>query len=69
MCKRHECTEDEAKKIIESKEGSRSSYYNYYTGKEWGHSTSYDLCINSSILGMEGTEEFIKEFIKRKLNV
>ena len=67
ICKRHGCTEDEARKIIESKESSRSSYYNYYTGKEWGHSTSYDLCINSSILGMEGTEEFIKDFITKKL--
>ncbi len=69
ICKRHGCTEDEARKIIESKESSRSSYYNYYTGKEWGHSTSYDLCINSSILGMEGTEEFIKDFIKKKLGI
>lgn len=67
VCKRHECSEEEAKKIIESKESTRSSYYNYYTGKEWGHSTSYDLCINSSILGMDGTEEFIKEFIMKKL--
>ena len=67
VCERHKCTEDEAKKIIESKESTRSSYYNYYTGKEWGHSSSYDLCINSSILGMEGTEEFVKEFINKKL--
>ena len=51
----------------ESKEASRASYYNYYTGKVWGHSTSYDLCINSSILGMDGTVEFIKEFIGKKL--
>ena len=67
VCERHNCTEDEAKKIIESKESTRSSYYNYYTGKEWGHSSSYDLCINSSILGMQGTAEFIKEFINKKL--
>lgn len=67
VCERHNCTEDEAKKIIEGKESTRSSYYNYYTGKEWGHSSSYDLCINSSILGMQGTAEFIKEFINKKL--
>ena len=69
ICKRHGCGADEAKKIIESKEASRASYYNYYTGKVWGHSTSYDLCINSSILGMDGTVEFVKEFIGKKLKV
>ena len=63
---RYGCNVEEAKKIIENKESSRSSYYGYYTGKEWGHSTSYDLCINSSILGMEGTVEFVKEFIRRR---
>ncbi len=67
VCKRHGCNADEAKKIIENKEASRASYYNYYTGKVWGHSTSYDLCINSSILGMDGTVEFVKEFIGKKL--
>ncbi|MDO4160206.1 MAG: cytidylate kinase-like family protein [Prevotellaceae bacterium] len=69
VAKRHSCTEEEAKKIISSKEDSRSSYYNYYTGKTWGHSRSYDLCINSSILGIDGTEEFIKDFIKRRFQI
>lgn len=69
VSKRHSCTEEEAKKIISSKEDSRSSYYNYYTGKTWGHSRSYDLCINSSILGIDGTEEFIEDFIKRRFQI
>ena len=56
-------------KIITDRESERSTYYNYYTGKKWGYSASYDLCINSSILGMERTEELIKEFIKNKLGL
>ncbi len=55
-----------ASKFIENHEDERASYYNYYTGKKWGHSESYDLCINSSHLGLEETEEFIAEFIRRK---
>lgn len=66
ICERHKCDADEARKIIENKESSRASYYNYYTGKVWGHATSYDLCVNSSLLGMEGTVEFVKEFIRRR---
>lgn len=69
VCKRHNCSKEEAKKIIENKEDSRSSYYNYYTGKKWGHSTSYDLCINSSLLGIEGTADFLKEFVIKSLNL
>lgn len=64
---RHQCSEAEAKKILRAKEDSRSSYYNYYTGKTWGHSASYDLCINSSLLGLEQTAHYIADFVRRTL--
>lgn len=67
--KRKECTEAEALKLIESGEKDRSTYYNYYTGKKWGDSSSYDLCVNTSLLGLEATEAYIKEFIQKVLNI
>lgn len=67
--KRKECTEAEALKLIESGEKGRSTYYNYYTGKKWGDSSSYDLCVNTSLLGLEATEAYIKEFIQKVLNI
>ena len=69
ICKRKECNEDAALKIIESGEKERSTYYNYYTGKKWGDSSSYDLCINTSLLGLEATEAYIKKFIQKVLNI
>lgn len=57
--------EETARKFIEDKENQRSTYYNYYTGKRWGHSSSYDLCINSSILGVEATADFIADFVRK----
>ena len=63
--KRHNCSPEEAKKIITNKEDTRSSYYNYYTGKTWGSSASYDLCVNSSRLGLEGTKKYIADFIRK----
>lgn len=66
VMKRHDCSAEEAKKIIGKLESCRSSYYNYYTGKQWGNSASYDLCVNSSILGLTGTAEYILEFVKRR---
>ena len=67
--KRKECTEAEAMKLIESGEKGRSTYFNYYTGKKWGDSSSYDLCVNTSLLGLEATEAYIKEFIQKVLNI
>lgn len=69
VCKRHNFDRATARKYIHSQEEARASYYNYYTGKTWGHSESYDLCINSSLLGLEGTELFIAEFIKKRFGL
>lgn len=63
---RHECDEETARKILRNKESARASYYNYYTGKKWGHAESYDLCVNSSVLGLKKTEELIKTFIEQR---
>ena len=37
----------------------RSTYYNFYTGNKWGGFDSYDMAINSSKLGIEGTAKLI----------
>ena len=58
-----------ARKFIEQGEAKRAAYYNYYTGKKWGHSSSYDLCIDSSILGLMETEKLIAEFIHKRFEV
>ncbi|MBP5713379.1 MAG: cytidylate kinase-like family protein [Prevotella sp.] len=60
---------DAAQKFIEQKESDRASYYNYYTGKKWGAAESYDLCIDSSILGFVETEKLIAEFIRKKFKI
>ena len=56
----------EARKFIESKESKRAAYYNYYTGKKWGAAESYDLCIDSSVLGIVETEKIIADFIRKR---
>lgn len=66
MAKQH-CDRDTARKLIEQGESRRASYYNYYTGKKWGAAESYDLCIDSSVLGLQQTEQFIAQFVKATL--
>jgi hypothetical protein len=60
---------DAAQKFIEQKESSRAAYYNYYTGKKWGSAESYDLCIDSSVLGLMETEKFIAQFIRKRFGL
>ena len=45
----------------------RSTYYNFYTGNKWGKFDNYDMAINSSTLGIEGTAELICEFAKKMM--
>lgn len=42
----------------------RASYYNFYTGNKWGKYDNYDMAINSSTLGIEGTAQIIVSAIK-----
>ena len=45
----------------------RAGYYNFYSDKEWGVSSSYDLSVNSSILGPEETARLIRDFVEKRL--
>lgn len=67
ICGRDGLDEAEARKRISKGDSERSSYYNYYTEKKWGYSESYDLCVNSSVLGMSGTVDYISRFIEQAL--
>jgi cytidylate kinase len=69
VIKRHQCTKEEALKIIHHAESSRASYYNYYTGKRWGDAASYDLCVDASILGIDATEQYIADFIRKRFQL
>ena len=59
----------QACKFIEQREANRAAYYNYYTGKKWGSAESYDLCIDTSVLGLQATEKFIADFIRKRFKM
>ena len=63
---RNGISEDEAKDRIRKKDKDRAAYYNFYSAKEWGDAKSYDLCIDSSLLGIEGTVELLEDVFKKK---
>lgn len=46
---------------------SRKRYHNHYSDFKWGDSRNYDVCINSSRLGSQGTAEVLEAYIQKGL--
>ena len=55
-------SDTEAKDIIIKTDKSRASYYNYYSSKRWGDSTSYHLTLDAGKLGIDGCVDMILKF-------
>lgn len=56
-------SQEEAESLIKKKDKARKDYYDLFTlGDNWGVASNYDLCLDSSVLGIEGTAELIVRF-------
>ena len=53
IMQKYDLSEQKAKDMINKKDKQRQSYYNYYASKKWGKADSYDLCLNSSVFGID----------------
>jgi cytidylate kinase len=53
--------------LLQKGDRKRASYYGGYSFKTWGAAESYDLCLNTSLLGIDGCADIIEETIKRHL--
>ncbi len=64
IMEKYDLTESKARDMMIKKDKQRQSYYNYYSSKKWGRADSYDLCVNSSVLGVEGTVKLIAQYVE-----
>lgn len=55
----HGVPEKEAKSHVTERDKKRSKYYKHITDRVWGLAENYDLCLNSSWLGVEKCVEII----------
>lgn len=69
LCRIHSISEREAEDMMNKADKKRAEYYNYYSYKKWGAAKTYHLCIDSGVLGIEATADFVEEFVKRKLKL
>lgn len=63
LVEKQDMDENAARKRISKIDKKRASYYNFYTGKGWGDPKNYNMNIDSSLLGVDGTAKMIKYLI------
>lgn len=54
---------------IDKGDKRRRHYHDYYATTRWGEARCYDLCINSSHLGIEGTTDFLYDYIRQRFGI
>lgn len=62
-----ECSD--AVRYIDQLDKYRNSYYTYHTGRKWKRPENYDLCIDTSRLGIENSVKLIEEYVRLKFGV
>ena len=55
----------EAGALIQKTDKKRANFYQYYTGQKWSNLQNYDLCLNSSKLGVAGCADTILTYLKQ----
>ena len=59
----------EAVRYIDRLDKYRESYYKYHTGRQWKKIENYDLCLDTTALGMDNCVELIKKAVELKFGV
>ena len=64
--KLYDLSDNKAADMIQKTDKRRASYYNYYSSKKWGEAKSYDLCLDSGQLVIDGSIDLILKYIELK---
>jgi cytidylate kinase len=67
IMERLDMNEEDAVDEIKKQDKNRRRYHNQYSEHKWGDSRYYDMCINSSRLGLEKTARLIEKYISGEI--
>lgn len=65
VMRRNNLTESEAKSRILKTDKARASYHDDFSNRSWGDARTYDLCLNSSTISINGTVEALAAYLKK----
>ncbi len=60
-------TQSKARDKVMKTDKQRRTYYDYYTSRDWGVMSNYDICINAEKFGIEGAANLIISTAKHKI--
>jgi len=66
IMKERSCDASIAKQYAEKTDKKREEFYTYFTGEQWDDARNYDLCINTGLLGEDGTARLIRALVNIK---
>lgn len=61
-------SEQEALEKMRRHDEYRKRYHNNFCEDKWGDSRTYDLCINSSLKGIEATTDILESYIRTRMS-
>lgn len=63
ISKKYDLKPNKAKDMIIKTDKRRANYYNYYSNKEWGRASTYNLCVDSGRIGIDKTVDLIATYV------
>jgi len=66
ICKRGDADYHSAPDILNKRDRERQKYYNYYTGRKWGDSATYDITLNASGIPIDKLASIVIEYLNCK---
>lgn len=67
VMRRNNLGEAEAKSRILKTDKTRANYHDDFSNRNWGEASTYDLCVNSSTISIEGTVEALAAYLEKLL--
>lgn len=67
VMKKYSLGETEAVLKMDRHDRRRKTYYNRHSNSKWGDSRHYDICINSTPLGIDGTVKVLSDYIRQRI--
>lgn len=67
IMERYQLDEQEAVLKAKRHDKKRKQYHNYHAEGKWGDSRTYDICVNSSRLGIEKTVDLLKCYVEERI--
>lgn len=65
VVEKNQVTEKQAEKMMNQVDKIRKNYYSFFTDGQWDSLDNKDIIINSSLRGIDGTVEILKEIAKK----